>query len=477
MLRNKVTACVLIVLLLTPYMAPVMWTDWRRLEHLQKQVAVLEEKPPPKVTTNTPCSYMNPSIRHTVVNWPRLIPCGDTVEITYSLRDEKGVSLCHNTPMLFGFARSSPQEWVATSTVGVHTNAIKIAFPATSNNTTVTITILLAFTNITLSRGNPNSSECTYTTIDTKSYPYTCTPNTTSKQPSPSLQHYWKYSGDPNAKWLLRRLLPTRAPPAPTSDWIMFWGDGQLQVTFRNIIRTLTAGKVNPFPGDRKSKMYIAREISHELRKYNIDVVGSRMSYFANHITEPSGTKSKNPCKGLASLDDVGYKDRLTNFVTEGNTSYRKVLVLHSGIADLCNSYDINTTLLRNRARQAALFWNTTFQPTHVVLLSTVATSGIGVCHRFHAARTMWWDGVRIEEMKRVFPNAVLFDQFSLTVPFHLNNDFSDGTSYGIENVKGKREVQLHNFPKISKFLAGKRYDPSVGIALGDELMNVIKHL
>ena len=485
MLRNKVTAAILIGLLLSPYLTPIMWTDWSRLDHLESPKTTSPQTTKPKrdiyllPNPMSTCSWEELSIQQSHIVWPSSIPCGSTIKLQYLLRDKNNKSLCYNTPILFAFAKSIPEEWVATSTVGFRSDNMEIRFPDKCNPSTILVTVLLAFRNMTLERGNPNTPECLYSLLGEKHYSYTCESNNVSQlSTTNSLHYYWKYSGNPTKKWLLNRFNSVQQPTVEVSNqsWVMFWGDGQLQVTYRNIIKNLTNEKINPFPGDRKSKHYFSREISHEIRKYDTNITNIRLSFFANHIADPSGKRSKNPCSGLSSLNNNNYKHRLDEFTSSNRNSSdynKKILIIHSGVADLCNSYNLNTEALRNNAYQSALYWKTMFQPTHVILLTTVATSGVGVCHRFHASRLIWWDSARISEMRRVFPDAVIFDQFTLTSPFHLNNDFSDGTSYGIENINGRREVQLKDFPKISRFLAGKRYDPSVGIALGDELMRI----
>eukprot|EP01062_Namystynia_karyoxenos_P017547 TRINITY_DN16464_c0_g1_i1.p2 TRINITY_DN16464_c0_g1~~TRINITY_DN16464_c0_g1_i1.p2 ORF type:complete len:235 (+),score=46.72 TRINITY_DN16464_c0_g1_i1:1106-1810(+) len=210
---------------------------------------------------------------------------------------------------------------------------------------------------------------------------------------------------------------------------------------------------------------------SQRSRKCDLRVPPSgRLSFAGNAHPQLEG-KPGSACYGLDVLEDPGHVAALRALL--GGGSLPDAVVLHSGIADLCRRYQLDEAAMRRSAERAARWWAAELSRspgTRVVLLSTVATSGIGVCARFHMARVRWWNAVRLAAFREgLRARGVPFtevDAYGLTEPFHWDNDYGDGTSYGVTNPQGRRDAQARDFVKLSRFLANKRYDPSVGLAV-----------
>ena len=387
-----------------------------------------------------------------------------TVHINVVVADSLGIPLCNQTTgLLIAFATAKSWRSAASSKNAVQDASPSFALPAFFG--AFRIAVVLAFEEDTLRRGNPFAPFCKYKEIFTiDAMCDTETPLGAGRPPSSrsiwqNVSGVWQLGvGEGVGKVKEEPLSPHR---------VLFWGDDALQVLFQVLSRLYG---VTVFKGDRKAKHYVSREISLHTRYSAVQLGRINATFYGN--TEPLlKGKPTLPCKGLTILRHEAYREHLRRHIFETQPT---AVIVQSGVADLCVEYEMNVEVLARVAVEAAVFWHNVTQgrQMRIILPTTVATAGIGLCHRFHASRLIWWDTVRVAAFRKVFgPRVHVVDLYSLTLPFHLNNDFSDGTTYGLQNIRGNLYAQRADFPKDSRFLAGKRYDPAVGEALARLLL------
>ncbi|KAJ9457997.1 hypothetical protein DIPPA_11262 [Diplonema papillatum] len=467
------------------------------------------------------CSQGLPNASTSVVTWPTTLqPAAEArgfrleASVAYTLRDSSGTPLCPGT-------RESAiviATWESKNTQGGSYGGggeawLSVYVPA-GEAASFTVTVHLAFTNATVLRGAPDAPGCVYAAIAATRFGFgpagaapaaspalpPCPPSIAESAARLHGEGYWRNTSCPeytNGTWVWTPWrcrvagLPVggeggcRLPRYAAAElggaeakrrWVVFWGDDTLLLAYKSLA-TSGFGAPDPFPGDRKAKFYFSKEVSPMARFHDLpDTPGlnGRLTFVGNTAPSLYG-RSKTPCLGLAVLDDKAYAKQLRALVTQNaSAGPPTAVVIHSGIADLCSDYQVTEDALRRRAEKAARFWREMVDDatTRVILTTTVATSGVGICHRFHVSRLRWWDGIRLGAFKAVFPGAIVVDLHALTLPFHLTNDYSDGTSYGLVNSKGRQDAVLSQFPKQSRFLAGKRYNPTVGEAFARLLLH-----
>ena len=452
---------------------------------------------PTQQQQRAPCSAHGAHAATSSVAWPppaRAANATCVFTLALALRDAAGLTLCSpSLPVVFAFVEGAA--WAGTS-ASASASASAGGGAAVTVRTGVgagDVRVVLGFERRTAARhrGGGAAPGCVYEEIargtllcedgggaaaaPSKGSEHAACPPSVAQAAVAGVWRNTSSAQHTNGTW---EWLPAPAPcrlaaAVPRGAWVVFWGDETLQVAARNL--ALLHGAVNPFPGDRRAKHYLSREINTHNRRGDVRLPGGGRLTYVGNTQEALRGRAVPGCRGLRVVQSARHRAEVAAALDgEGGGVRPDAVVLHSGIADLCVAHDVAEEAdARADARRAAEFWRGVVgNGTRVVLPTTVATAGFGVCHRFHAARVQWWDAIRLEEFKRVFPQAVVVDLYSLTLPFHRYNDYSDGTNYGIENVGGRQSVQRRDFPKDSRFMAAKRYNPTVGRMLARLLVH-----
>eukprot|EP00754_Rhynchopus_humris_P007427 Rhum_TRINITY_DN13448_c0_g1::Rhum_TRINITY_DN13448_c0_g1_i2::g.60255::m.60255 len=441
-----------------------------------------------------PCSAHGAHAATSSVSWPPPAHAANATcvfTLALALRDAAGLALCTpSQPVVFAFVEGAA--WAGTSAVAGGGAAVTVRTGVGAGD----VRVVLGFERRTTARhrGGGAAPGCVYEEIAKGTLlcedggggsgeAATAPSNGSERAACPAnvaqaaVSGVWRNTSSAqhtNGTWEWLPAPCRLAAAVPAGAWVVFWGDETLQVAVRNL--ALMHGAADPFPGDRRAKHYLSREVDGRNRHGDVRLPGGGRLTYVGNTQEALRGRAVPGCRGLRVVQSARHRAEVAAALgSEGGGGVRPdAVVLHSGIADLCVGHDVaEEAVARADARRAAEYWGSVVgSGTRVVLPTTVATAGFGVCHRFHAARVQWWDAIRLEEFKRVFPEAVVVDLHSLTLPFHRYNDYSDGTNYGIENVGGKQSVQRRDFPKDSRFMAAKRYNPTVGRMLARLLVH-----
>ncbi|XP_042516830.1 uncharacterized protein LOC122091075 [Macadamia integrifolia] len=211
--------------------------------------------------------------------------------------------------------------------------------------------------------------------------------------------------------------------------WIFFWGDSNHVDTIRNLLNfVLDLPEIKSVPRRFDTNFSNPRNNTQTIRITSI---------FNGHWIE-----TKN-YQGLDSLQNEGFRDVLKNFFSSEET-VPDTVILNSGLHDGVHFKNIRQ--FAEAAERAATFWKGVLELVskrgkrvpELLFRSTIATGGYARRLMFNPNKMDAFNGVLLDNLRRVGIVSGVIDDFDMTYPWHYDNRCNDGVHYGRSPAKAK---------------------------------------